>query len=301
MNRQEEVRSFLTTRRARVRPEQVGLEDLGGERRVPGLRRAEVARLAGVSVDYYTRLERGRIEGASDSVLQSVARALRLDDTERAHLFDLARGRGWTTVPGGRSASVHVRAPVRRLLDALQAPAVVRNSQQDVIAANSLGRALYSTLLTGSGQPPNLARFVFLDPRAREFYPDWRRACHAIAAALRSETVRSPADRDLRALIDELQAASPTFTEVWAHYDVHLQHTGEERLRHPAVGEMTLSFEVLAVPADLRLSIVAYSAEPGTPAGDALALLAAWAQRASSTRALKPSGWSAIASTSPSN
>ncbi|MCL8011303.1 helix-turn-helix transcriptional regulator [Streptomyces sp. AS02] len=288
MNRQEEVRTFLTTRRARVRPEQVGLQDFGGERRVPGLRRAEVARLAGVSVDYYTRLERGRIEGASDSVLQSVARALRLDDTERAHLFDLARGRGWTTMPGSRSASVYVRAPVRRVLDALHVPAVVRNARQDLIAANGLGRALYATPLDSSGQPANLARFIFLDPRSREFYPDWKRACRASAAALRSETVRSPADRDLRTLIDELRATSSTFTEVWANYDVHLQHTGEERLRHPAVGEMTLPFEVLAVPADRRLSIVAYSAEPGTPADNALAHLAAWADGLSEPARLAP-------------
>ncbi|MFG2025764.1 helix-turn-helix domain-containing protein [Streptomyces sp. NPDC048825] len=278
MTRQDEVRGFLTTRRARITPEQVGLTTLGGERRVPGLRREEVALLAGISVDYYTRLERGRIRGASDGVLDALARALRLTADERDHLFDLARCH---TVSAPRRAAparrVRVRASVQRVLDALHVPAVAQNARQDLIAANGIGRALYVTPFDSADRPPNLARFVFLDHRARAFHPDWDLACRVTAAALRAEAGRSPLDPALTALIDELRARSPVFREVWAHHEVRVHHTGLQQLHHPVVGDLTLAFETLDVQADQGLSIIVYSAGSGTSTAVKLTHLSSWA------------------------
>ncbi|GAB2976728.1 helix-turn-helix transcriptional regulator [Streptomyces pseudoechinosporeus] len=276
MTRQDEVRGFLTTRRARITPEQVGLTALGGERRVPGLRREEVAFLAGISVDYYTRLERGRIRGASDSVLDALARALRLTAAERDHLFDLARGH---TAPAPRRAAParRVRASVQRVLDALHVPAVAQNARQDLIAANGLGRALYVTPFDSADQPPNLARFVFLDHRAQAFHPDWDLACRVTAAALRAEAGRTPLDPALTALIDELRARSPVFRDVWAHHEVRAHHTGLQELHHPVVGDLTLAFETLDVQADHGLSIIVYSAGSDTSTAVKLAHLSRWA------------------------
>ncbi|MCX4862119.1 helix-turn-helix domain-containing protein [Streptomyces canus] len=276
MTRQDEVRGFLTTRRARITPEQVGLTVLGGERRVPGLRREEVALLAGVSVDYYTRLERGRIRGASDSVLDSLARALRLTAAERDHLFALARGHT-ASAPRRVAPACRVRASVQRILDALDVPAVAQNPRQDLIAANELGRALYVTPFDSTDQPPNLARFVFLDHRAQAFYPNWNLACRITAAALRAEAVRTPLDPALTALIDDLGTESPVFREVWAHHEVRAHHTGLRQLRHPVVGDLSLAFEVLDVQADQGLSIVVHSAGPTTPTAAGLVHLSRWA------------------------
>ncbi|MEU5046870.1 helix-turn-helix domain-containing protein [Streptomyces griseorubiginosus] len=275
MTRQDEVRGFLTTRRARITPEQVGLTDLGGERRVPGLRREEVALLAGVSVDYYTRLERGRIRGASDSVLDALARALRLTAAERDHLFALARGQT-ASAPRRAAPARRLRASVQRILGALHVPAVAQNARQDLIAANGPGRALYVTPFDSTDRPPNLARFVFLDHRAQAFYPDWDLACRVTAATLRAEAGRTPLDPALTALIDELRTRSPIFSEVWAQHDVREHHTGLQQLHHPVVGDLTLAVEVLAVQADQGLSIVVYSAGSKTPTAAKLTQLSRW-------------------------
>jgi transcriptional regulator with XRE-family HTH domain len=272
MGRKDEVREFLISRRANVTPEQAGLPD-AGERRVPGLRREEVAMLAGVSTDYYTRLERGKIRGASESVLNAIARALQLDDVERAHLFDLAR-----TAPaaaGRKPARRAVRASVQRVLDNMTIPAVVVNAQQDLVASNVAGRALFAPHF--EADEPNFARFIFLDSRARDFYADWPLACRLTAAMIRFEAGRDPLNRDLTALIGELSTRSPQFRENWAEQDVHEHRTGRKTYRHPELGAIDVSYDVFEMPGEPGLSICTYTAEEGTPSADKLALLASWA------------------------
>ena len=208
MDTRSEIREFLTSRRAKITPDQAGLTAYG-PRRVPGLRREEVAVLAGVSVPYYTRLERGDMSGVSESVLEALARALQLDDAERAHLFDLARAAGPTANRRRRSAPKQIRPSVQRLLDAItRAPALVQNGRLDVLAANQLGRALYSELFRDPARPANHARFTFLNPGAHDLYPDWERAANDGVALLRAEAGRDPYDRDLTDLIGELSTRS---------------------------------------------------------------------------------------------
>ncbi|WP_431873251.1 helix-turn-helix transcriptional regulator [Amycolatopsis sacchari] len=269
MDWKKDVRDFLVSRRARVTPARAGLPDPGGERRVPGLRREEVAALAGVSTDYYTRLERGNIASASDGVLDAIARALLLDDAERAHLFDLAR----TRARGSRHSAKQVRPSVRRILDAMDVPAMVQNAAQDVVAANALGRAFYAPHFE-AGPRPNIARFVFLDPRAREFYVDWELTRRTCAAMIRRDLGRDPANADLAALVGELSARSATFAQDWARHNVHVHRTGTKAFRHPRAGLVEVDFDVFELPGDDNLIMVTYSAAPGTPAADALALLA---------------------------
>jgi transcriptional regulator with XRE-family HTH domain len=273
MSRKDDVREFLISRRAHVTPEQAGLPDFGGERRVPGLRREEVAMLAGVSLDYYTQLERGDIRGASESVLNSIARALQLDDVERQHLFDLAR----TTagVRNRRPRKPSLRASVQRVLDNLAVPAVVFNAQQDLVAANLIGRALFAPHFEAA--KPNLARFIFLDPRARDYYVDWPLARSMNAAMLRLEAGRDPLNQELTALIGELSTLSPEFRTDWADQDVHEHRTGTKVYRHPEVGELEVTFDVFELPGQPGLSICTYSADEGTPSADKLTLLASWA------------------------
>ena len=273
----EETREFLISRRARIKPEQVGLASYGS-RRVPGLRREEVAVLAGLSVPYYTRLERGDIGGASDSVLEALARALRLDDAERAHLFDLARAAGPTTERPLRRAPQNVRASVQRMLDAMTgAPAVVQNGRLDILGANQLGRALYSEMYIDPVRPPNHARFIFLDPRARGFYPDWDRVADITVASLRSEAGRDPYDRDLSDLVGELSTRSDEFRTRWGAHNVRIHNTGVKRVNHPIVGDLDITYEILQLTADPCLNVLTYSAEPGTPSEEALNLLGSWA------------------------
>jgi transcriptional regulator with XRE-family HTH domain len=278
----DEIREFLTSRRARLKPQDVGLPDYG-LRRVPGLRREEVAILAGVSVPYYTKLERGDLAGVSDSVLEALTRALRLDDTERAHLHDLARSLRPTVRPRSRrrpaKARDAVRPGVQRLLDAITgAAAVVQNGRGDLLAANLLGRALYAPVFDSPEQPPNHARFIFLDPRSREIYPDWwEEAADITVALLRVTAGRDPYDRELSDLIGQLSTRSEEFRVRWASHDVRSHRAGAKRLRHPVVGEMDLTFEVLELTADEDLSILAYSAEPGSASAEALDLLGSWA------------------------
>ncbi|TMB87317.1 MAG: helix-turn-helix domain-containing protein [Chloroflexi bacterium] len=277
MDTRSEIREFLTSRRARITPDQVGLA-VYGSRRVPGLRREEVAVLAGVSVPYYTRLERGDIKGVSESVLEALARALQLDDAERAHLFDLARAAGPTARTRRRSAPRQIRPSVQRILDAMtDAPALVQNGRLDVLAANRLGQALYSPMLANSTPPVNHARFTFLDQRAQDFYPDWDRAANDGVALLRAEAGRNPYDRALTDLVGELSTRSPEFRVRWAAHNVRLHQTGAKHFHHPIVGDLTLTFEMLELAADPGLNLLTYSAEPGSRSEQGLRLLASWA------------------------
>ena len=277
MDRRSELREFLATRRARITPDQAGLTWYGENRRVPGLRREEVALLAGVSVDYYTKLERGTARGVSDEVLEALARALRLDEAERAHLFDLARA-GTATVARRRSTRRNVRPSVQRILDAMtHAPAFVRNGRMDLLAANQLGRALYSVRFTDDGRPTNTARFVFLDPSAQDFYIDWDDVANDAVAALRSEAGRNPDDRRLSDLVGELATKSEAFRTRWAAHNVRYHDSGTKRLHHPVVGDLTLDYEAMELAADTGLIMFAYTAEPGSASAESLALLASWA------------------------
>jgi transcriptional regulator with XRE-family HTH domain len=278
VDNRSEIREFLASRRARITPEQAGLPVFGGTRRVPGLRREELAMLAGVSVDYYTRLERGNLKGVSESVLEALARALRLDEAERAHLFDLARAAGPTTARPRRRSPQKVRPSVQRILDAMTgAPALVQNGRLDILAANPLARALYSEMFADPVRPANHARFVFSNPRSRDFLADWDRAATDTVAILRSEAGRDPYDRGLSDLVGELSTRSEEFRTRWAAHNVRIHQTGVKHFRHPVVGDLGLTFEMLELSADPGLSILTYSAERGTRSEEALSLLGSWA------------------------
>ncbi|MCC2031486.1 helix-turn-helix transcriptional regulator [Microbacterium allomyrinae] len=272
-----EVREFLTSRRARLTPDRAGLPAYGGNRRVAGLRREEVAMLSGMSVDYYTRLERGNLAGASDAVLDALARALQLDEAETAHLFDLARAANTGPVPRrAPRRTTTLRPSIQRLLDAItEAPAIVRTDHFDFIAANRLGRALYAPLFASAS--PNSARFVFLDPASQEFYPDWDRVSREMVAAMRGEAGRHPFDRRLTDLVGELSTRSERFRTLWATHNVRYHRTGDKRIHHPVVGDLELVYEAFDLPADPGLSMSTYTAEPGTASADALKVLASWA------------------------
>jgi transcriptional regulator with XRE-family HTH domain len=274
----KEISEFLTSRRARITPEQVGLISYGS-RRVPGLRREEVAVLAGVSVPYYTRLERGDMSGASANVLEALARALQLDDAERGHLFDLARAaQPAAALPRRRRAEKRVRPEVQWTLDAITgAAAYAGNDRLDILAANHLARALFSEVYDSPSRPPNHARFVFLDPRAEGFYDDWERAANETVAILRSAAGRDPHDRDLADLVSELESQSEAFRTRWAAHDVRFHATGVKHLHHPAVGALILNFNRLDIAADPGLTIFTYAPEPGSRSAEALKLLDSWA------------------------
>jgi len=274
----QEIREFLTSRRARITPEQAGLTSYGS-RRVPGLRREEVAVLAGVSVPYYTRLERGDMSGVSESVLDALARALELDDAERAHLFDLARASQPTAArPRRRQANQRVRPEVQWSLDAITgAAAFVGNERLDLLAENELGRALFSELYAAPARPVNTARFVFLDPRAEAFFGDWDRVAAESVAILRSAAGRDPYNRDLSDLVGELATQSEAFRTRWAAHNVRFHTTGVKHLNHPVVGELHLSYNRLDLAADPGLTIFTYTAEPGSRSEEGLKLLGSWA------------------------
>lgn len=279
MDSRAEIRDFLTTRRARITPQRAGLPAYGGRRRVSGLRREEVALLAGVSVDYYTRLERGNLTGVSDSVLGALARALQFDEAERAHLFDLARAANTSaaTARGRRRPAPHLRAGVQRLLDTMtMAPAYVRNGRLDLLGANPLGRAVFAPLFDTAARLPNVARFIFLDPAAQTFYAEWEQLAGDTVALLRAEAGRDPYDRGLTELIGELSTRSEVFRTWWAAHDVRLHRSGVKRLHHPVVGELTLAYESLDLVTDSGLRLNAYTVEPGSPTQEALNLLASW-------------------------
>ena len=282
MDNRAEVRQFLSTRRGRITPEEAGLEPYGGRRRVPGLRREEVARLAGVSVDYYTRLERGNLTGVSDSVLDAIAGALELDRAEHDHLYDLARaantsGRKRAASAAG-SAPSGVRPELQYLLDTITgAPAFIGNNRMDIVAANTLGYALYSDMYRGTARPANHSRFIFLDPRSQDFYPDWDRAANVNVAILRREAGRSPHDRGIAELVGELSMRSDEFRTRWAAHNVRRHYAGTKFFKHPAVGILELNYQVLGLEEDPGHTLTVYPATPGSPTDQALKLLASWA------------------------
>ncbi|MGY2876543.1 transcriptional regulator with XRE-family HTH domain [Marmoricola sp. URHA0025 HA25] len=275
-----EIREFLSTRRAKVTPQQAGLPLYGGERRrVTGLRREEVALLAGISSEYYTRLERGDATGVSESVIEGIAQALQLDEAERAHLLRLLHTAGTTRPPRRRPVQQQVRAPVQRVLDSLVgAPAFVLNGRGDIFAANTLGEALFSPVYAAS--PPNTTRFVFLDPQATTFFRDWDKVATDTVALLRAEAGRDPYDRRLSDLVGELSTRSEEFRVRWAAHDVRIHTSGTKLLHHPVVGDLDVFFESLPLPADPDQGLLIYTAEPGSPTEDALNLLASWAATA---------------------
>jgi transcriptional regulator with XRE-family HTH domain len=281
MDNRDEVRDFLTTRRERLTPEQAGLPFFGGRRRVKGLRREEVAMLAGLSTDYYTRLERGNLTGVSHSVLESLARALRLDEAERVHLLNLAdtansSQRGGARRPVRRSASqTSVRQGVQRILDTINSPAYARNGRMDILAVNRLGRALFTDALAG-GATFNLARYLFLDPRSQDFYREWETVAADCVAALRTEAGRNPYDRGLTDLVGELSTRSEPFRRWWATHNVKLHYTATKTMHHAVAGDLELTGEALHLPGDIGLTIITYTFEPASPTEQALVFLASW-------------------------
>ncbi len=279
MDNRSDIRDFLASRRARITPQRAGLLPGGGRRRVPGLRREEVAVLAGVSTDWYTRLEKGHIAGVSEDVLEAVARALQLDEAERTYLFDLARAAKPNRAPQRRDKAP-IQPRVQWMLDSVTGSAAfVANGRLDILATNRLGWALHSPMFDSPRRPANFARFQFLDPQAHDYYQDWEGAASITVALLRAEAGRRPHDAQLRALVGELSTVSEEFRTRWAAHDVRIHHNGAKQFRHPVVGAVALDYCTLDLPAedrsDLRLTI--YTAEPGSPSEDALKLLASWA------------------------
>jgi transcriptional regulator with XRE-family HTH domain len=271
-----DISEFLASRRARITPQQAGLPS-HGRRRVPGLRREEVATLAGVSVDYYNRLERGNLAGVSDSVLEAVGRALQLDEAEVTHLYDLARAANPTPRSRRPTRRPGIRPSVQRVLAGMsEVPAIVRDGRLDILAASRLGYALYSMVYEDPSRG-NLARFAFLDPRAHDYYPDWDGAANVAVALMRTEAGRVPHDRGLSDLVGELSTRSEDFRIRWAAHNVRLHQSGTKQFHHPAVGDLTLAYDVMDLSADPGLSLTTYTAEPGSRSEDGLKLLASWA------------------------
>ncbi|TCI99612.1 helix-turn-helix transcriptional regulator [Aeromicrobium sp. IC_218] len=280
MDNRDDIRDFLATRRARLTPEQVGLPAGGGRRRVPGLRREEVAVLAGVSTEWYTRLEKGHIAGVSEDVLEAVARALRLDEAEHTYLFDLARAARTMRRPPRRRKADDLPAPVQWMLDSMvDSAAFVANGRLDLVASNALGRALYSPVIDFDPVRPNIARYQFLDPTADTYFTDLAGAAKVTVALLRTEAGRHPDDKELRGLVGELSTVSETFRTRWASHDVRLHHAGHKQFNHPAVGLIDLAYHSMDIaPGSPRpLTMTVYTAEPGSASDEQMRLLASWA------------------------
>lgn len=286
-----DLREFLTTRRARITPDQAGLPVYGANRRVTGLRREEVALLAGISVEYYVRLERGTVGSVSDSVLDGLVHALQLTDAERDHLYRLVRAASTPArrAPRRTPARTRVRPALQRILDLMPIPAYLRNGRFDILAANDLGRALYSPIYDFSaahtpGQPPNTARFCFLDPAATDFFLDYDTSADGCVAFLRAEAGRDPYSKELSDLIGELSTRSADFRRRWAAYEVRYHRTGRKRLHHPLVGDLELDYEAFELPGDPGQRINFYTAPPDSRSQQALDLLASWAAPAPATQ-----------------
>jgi transcriptional regulator with XRE-family HTH domain len=283
-----DIREFLTSRRAKITPDEAGLLAFGTNRRVKGLRREEVAMLAGISAEYYTRFERGNASGASDEVIEGVARALQLDDAERTHLFDLVRTANASfRTTRRRPTQERVRPVIQRILDSISAPAYVRNGRLDLLAANPLGRALYAPVFESPSGLPNMARFIFLDESATDFFPDWEKIASDAVAILRAEVGRDPYDKTLSNLVGELSTRSNEFRVRWAAHNVKFHRTGTKVLHHPVVGDLTLDYEAMELPGDSGQRILIYSAEPQSSAQQALDLLASWASGPTNERAVE--------------
>jgi transcriptional regulator with XRE-family HTH domain len=277
-----EVREFLISRRAKITAKQAGLPDVGN-RRVPGLRRGEVAALAGVSIEYYSKLERGSLAGVSASVLDAIARALQLDEAERAHLFDLAQAADGTSAlvrPRRRASKRWTPRPALQwALEAItHGPAIIRNGRMDLLATNHLGRAMHSSLYDNDPTgPPNFARYTFLDEDSRRFYPDWETAADTAVAILRTEAGRDPHDKGLHDLVGELSTRSEEFRRRWSTHNVRLHGAGTKQFHHRIVGDLVLAYESFDLVAEPGLSLTIYAAEPTSSTAEALALLASWA------------------------
>lgn len=291
MDNAAEVREFLTSRRAKLSPERVGLPQ-AGRRRVPGLRRSEVAQLAGMSVEYYAKLERGALAGVSAGVLDALARALRLDDAERAHLLRLAHEADGSNriLRRSRPAQWVVRPGLQQVLDAISAPAILGNDRLDFLAANHLGRAMYADLLLDASGPPNFARYTFLDNSARRFYPDWNLAADMTVANLRTAAGKDPHDKRLHELVGELSTRSEAFRDRWHAHDVRIHGAGVKHFRHHVVGDLELGYESLDLRAEPGLTLTVYSAPVGSPTWQALQLLASWAATEGNAVAEAPGG-----------
>ena len=276
------MREFLTTRRAKISPERAGMPTVG-QRRVPGLRRSEVAALAGVSVEYYAKLERGALSGVSPGVLDAIARALQLDDAERAHLLRLAHeadGSNALLRPRRRPKQWTVRPSLQWTLDAITAPAILVNNRQDLLAANHLGRAMYSDVYTDPGGLPNFGRFTFLDSTARRFFPDWNLAADMTVANLRTAAGKDPHDKGLHDLVGELSTRSDDFRRRWGAHNVRTHGTGVKHFHHHVVGDLELAYESMDLRAETDLTVTIYAAQPDSPTAQALILLASWAATA---------------------
>ena len=283
MDNRAEVREFLISRRAKITPAEAGLPQIGA-RRVPGLRRGEVAALAGVSVEYYAKLERGAIAGVSASVLDAIARALRLDDAERAHLFHLAHAADGTSAgmrPRRRPSKQWAPRPsLNWVLDRFTAPAIIRNGRMDLLATNHLGHAMHATVYetVPGGVVPNFVRFTFLHlDAARDFYPDWDTAADTSVAILHTEAGRDPHDKQLHDLVGELSTRSDEFRRRWGTRDVRYHGAGTKTFHHRDVGDLELAYESLDMISDPGLTLTLYAAEPASPTAHALDLLASWA------------------------
>ncbi|WP_460784429.1 helix-turn-helix transcriptional regulator [Microbacterium tumbae] len=274
MDSRSEVREFLSTRRARLTPDQAGIIG-GGRRRVTGLRREEIAMLAGMSVDYYARMERGNLTGVSPEVLDALARALQLDEAEISHLHDLARA----AAPAGprrkraRPRESTVRPALQRLLDTIAAPAYISNSRKDLLAVNTIGRAVFAPIIDDPANQRNNARFTFLNPASQIFYTDWEAGANSIVASLRVEAGRNPHDKALTDLIGELVTRSDVFRTRWAAHDVRFHRTGGKRIHHSEVGDLEFDYEALELPADPGLTLFTMTPALDTPTQERLQLL----------------------------
>ncbi|KUJ39742.1 helix-turn-helix transcriptional regulator [Streptomyces sp. NPDC093228] len=285
LDRRAELSEFLRTRRARLKPEDVGLPDFGRHRRVPGLRREELAQLAGVSVAYYTRLEQGNGRNVSAEVLDAIARALRLSDAEHAHLTHLAKPKAHKKKPSARSQQV--RSSLRQLLDTFDGvPAYIVGRRSEVLAWNRMAAAVFGDWSRLPQQERNWARMVFLQPEYHDLFVGWEQKAIDIVCQLRYEAGCYPDDPRLSALVGELSVKSEEFRRLWATHDVKEKSHGLKQLRHPLVGDLELQFESFRPPSDGELSMVTYHAEPGSASAEALRLLASWgtdATRAATT------------------
>ncbi|WP_030326702.1 helix-turn-helix domain-containing protein [Streptomyces sp. NRRL B-3229] len=281
LDRRAELSEFLRTRRARLKPEDVGLPEFGRHRRVPGLRREELAQLAGVSVAYYTRLEQGNGRNVSAEVLNAIARALRLSDAEQAHLTHLAKPKQHKKKAGARTEQV--RGPLRQLLDSIEVPAYVSGRRSDILAWNRMAAAVFGDWSELPVAERNWARLVFLKPEYRDLFVDWDQKAYDMVSYLRMDAGCHPDDPLLSTLVGELSLKSEEFRRLWATHDVKEKSYGVKRLRHPLVGDLALHFESFRLSDGTDQALITYHAEPGSPSAEALRLLASWG--ADATRA----------------
>ena len=277
MDNRKEASDFLRLLRARITPERAGLTVYGGDRRVAGLRREEVAQLAGVSAAYYIKIERGDLRGVSESVLYAIIRALNLDEAEAAHLLDLASTANRGRVITRARPEPQVSAGIQQLVDTMQdVPALVMNKLSEPVASNRLGRALFPDLFPDGKPPVNHARYLFLDDRSQLFYPDWEKSAREAVSSMRLIAGKDPSDKAFNDLIAELTAGSAEFREWWASHTVRTHTSGSKRINHPVVGAMTIQFEALALTAIPGMRLVTYLTEPASSSADALNVLRSW-------------------------